>query len=608
MQSKRSSDLILGVMVTGRMLHAVLVQQEAQGPRILRRFTRQRVTRASQSGMLTNVPELQEEAAGDNDFTIQFGDGTESGNNLFLSSEFSGVSGFMESEDELNTGVGANFVLELGDILAECKDTGYEDPIVAFCADSADVMHVELRVPESDKKSGKAKTQEENPTFRVDQSERPALIKLLGEQYQGGFESDRVGFLRMTNIESSESRYLAVFPKQRDSVIATLLAMREQQSMRLPTVRVLDAEAPLYLGLARSVLRSTASAQSDPLRTHSLVVRAGIEDTLVLFMRAGKLLHYESLRSLTAYESPETICSRVLLQQDEHGINDVQYVFLLSEEREEELIESFEMFFPDSHVSSLRYVIDELGELGLDEANTSAIVGAVAAALRLSPTGQFEGVFDEINLMPKRLIKQRFKIPITWHVPALGFLIGLTVLFFMYRYFTIEKEIDGYIQKLGTYPPEIMEADSRTLQARIDSFDAVTTSYLKALDVLDDLLLGSDKWSRTLEHVSNATSSVRSIWIDNWRPEGEQLIIMGNATSRERVVTLAERLNGDIEFLNYSEIREAEVFSFQMRIPLLIDLPEAAIYLRQQVADIENDENADPSGADTSIVVNNNRP
>ena len=582
------------------MLHAVLIQQESNGSKILRRFTRQRVTRATQSGMLTNVPELQEETAGDNDFTIQFGDGTENNSNLFLSSEFGGVSGLMDSDEELNTSVGSNFVLELGDILAECKDTGYEDPVVAFCSDSSDVMHVELRLADSDKKSGKLKIQEDSPTFRVDQSERPGLIKLLGEQYQGGFESDRVGFLRMTSVESGESRFLAVFPKQRDSVIATLLAMREQQSMRLPTVRVLDAEVPLYLGLARSVLRSTATAQADPLRTHSLIVRAGTEDTLVLFMRAGKLLHYESLRSLTAYESPETICSRVLLQQDEHGINDVQYVFLLSEEREDELIESFEMFFPDSHVSSLRHVIDELGELGLDEANTSAIVGAVAAALRLSPNGQFEGVFDEINLMPKRLIRQRFKIPITWHVPALGFLIGLTVLFFMYRYFAIEKEIDSHIQKLGQYPPEIMEADSRTLQARIDSFDTVTESYLKALDVLDDLLLGSDKWSRTLEKVSEATSSVRSIWIDNWRPEGEELVIMGNATSRDRVVALAERLSGDIELINFSEIREASVFSFQMRVPLLIDLPEAAIYLRQQVEEVER--------ADTLSVNTNNRP
>ncbi len=430
MQKKRSSDLVLGVMVTNRMLHAVLLQSEGNGVRVLRRFTRQRVSKSSHAGMMTSVPELQEDAAAGNDFTIQFGDGTGGGNNLFLNSEFGGGgTGLMDSGDDMSGGISSIFVLELGDILAECKDTGYEDPTVAFCADSSDVMHVELRVPVSERKD-KSKSEEDGASFRVDPSDRSWLLKVLGEQYQGGFEANRVGFLKMNSVDPGELRYLAVFPKQRDSVIATLLAMREQQNSRLPAVRILDAEVPLYLGLARSAL-ANSTVQTPPERTHSLIVRAGTEDTLVLFMRSSQLLHYESLRSLTAYESPETICSRVLLQQDEHGINEVQHVFLLSEEREDELVESFEMFFPDSHVSSLRHTVYELGDLGLEEANTSAIVGAVASALRLLSHDRFNGVFDELNLMPSRLIKRRFKIPITWHIPVIGLLIALTALFFV---------------------------------------------------------------------------------------------------------------------------------------------------------------------------------
>ena len=587
MQKKRASELVLGVMVTNRMLHAVLMQSEDGAVKILRRFTRQRVTKSSQE-LITSVPELQQDTASSSDFTIQFGDGTDGGgSNLFLSSEFGGDTSFADMEEELPGGMSPSFVLELGDILAECKDTGYEDPIVAFCADSSDVMHVELRIAASEKKEGKNKdTDESQATFRVNPSDRPWLLKLLGEQYQGGFEADRVGFLKVTSVDPGELRYLAVFPKHRDSVIATLHAMREQQNMRLPTVRILDAEVPLYIGLARSAL-SRYSSSTPPSKTNSLIVRAGAEDTIVLFMRGSQLLHYESLRSLTAFESPETICSRVLLQQDEHGINDVQFVFLLSEEREEELIESFEMFFPDSQVSSLRYVVSDLGDLGLEEANTSAIVGAVASGLRLVSDERFNGVFDEINLMPKRLIRRRFKIPITWHIPVMGLLIGLTVLFFSYRYFAIEREITKYQQLRENYPPEIMNANPRALQARIDSFDAVTASYLKALDVLDNLLLGSDQWSRTLEKVSSSTAAVRSIWIDNWRPEEDQLVIMGNATSRDRVVLLAEQLEGEIESVTFSEIREWPVFSFRLRVPMIIDLPEAARYLRQQVEEVE---------------------
>ncbi|MEZ4703235.1 MAG: hypothetical protein R2834_23100, partial [Rhodothermales bacterium] len=132
-----------------------------------------------------------------------------------------------------------------------------------------------------------------------------------------------------------------------------------------------------------------------------------------------------------------------------------------------------------------------------------------------------------------------------------------------------------------------MEADPRQLQARIDSFDAVTASYLNALNVLDGLLHGSDQWSRTLEKISRETSEVGSIWIDSWRPNGQMLEISGNATSRDRIVQLAQRIDGNIEAQVFSEIREAPVFTFRMRVPIVIELPEAAKYLREQVNHLE---------------------
>ena len=581
MQKSKSSELILGVMVTSKTLHAVLMENDGGSARVVRRFTRQRVSRSAQAGLMTSVPELQE-SSNTGDFTIQFGDNADAAGNLFLKSEFGAANSTPDGGDEIG-GFSSTFVLELGDILAECRDAGYEEPTLAFCADSSDVTHVELRSlndgkgGEADKKGGARKI------------DRGQLLKLLGEQYQGGFDNNRVGFMSMTSLDPKELRHLAIFPKQRDSVIATLLAMREQQGSRVPSVRIMDAEVPLYVGLARATLRralrrgNETSMPAVPPDRHSLIVRAGTEDTLVLFVRGEELFHYESLRSLTAYESPETICSRVLLQQDEHGISDVQHVFLLSEEREEELVESFEMFFPDAQVDSLRHVVSELGDIGLDEANTSAIVGAIGAGLRLSGDERYEGVFDEINLMPRRLIKRRFRIPLTWHVPVMGLLIGLTVLFFFYRYMTIEENITTARELLLSYPAEIMEADPRMLQARIDSFDAVTTSYLNALNVLDGLLQGSDQWSRTLEKISKETSEVGSIWIDSWRPNGQMLEISGNSTSRDRIVQLAQRIDGSIEAQVFSEIREWPVFTFRMRVPIVIELPEAAKYLRDQV-------------------------
>ena len=597
MQSNRSAELILGIMVTSRAVHGVLLEVGGGATQILRRFTRQRVSRGGPGGgLMTSIPELQENNLGGGDFTIQFGEG-DSSSNLFLNSEFSGMNGGDSGGGALPEGAAnsssSSFVLELGDIIQECNDAGFVDPLVAFCADSSDILHIELRRP--NQPAGKDAGESDEPMFRVGKSQRSGLLKLLAGQYQGGYEADRVGFLSMSDLEVTEERYLAVFPKQQDSFSTTLQAMREQQGVQLPSVRLMDAEVSLYLGFARHAAKRVREVAGGgiPEQQQTLVVRAGIEDTMVLFIKGDKLMHYESLRSLTAFESPETICSRVLLQQDEHSISEVHHVLLLSEEREEDLIESFEMFFPDSRVESLRSHLSGFDQNGLDDSNSYAVIGALGAALRLSGISPYNGLFDEVNLMPKRLIKRRIKIPITWHVPVMALLIGLTVLFFAYKYIAVEREIAVYQERLQSYPADIMNADPRALQARIDSFNTVTEQYLNALNVLDELLVGSDKWSRTLEHIAGQTAEVRNIWIDNWQPNGEMVTIEGSATSRDRIVDLAEKIGGSIESSRFSEIREWPVFSFRMEVPLKVDLPEAAEYLRQQVdANLQQEEAA----------------
>src|SRR5690606_17102141 len=131
-------------------------------------------------------------------------------------------------------------------------------------------------------------------------------------------------------------------------VAATLGVIRQPQDEVTPLVRLLDTETSVFLGLARawSAEREPSDAGQGP--GHTLIVRAGTEDTLVLFVQGNTLRHFESMRSLTVFDSPDTICSRVLLLQDEYGIDDVHDVLLLSEEREEDMIESFTLFFPDA--------------------------------------------------------------------------------------------------------------------------------------------------------------------------------------------------------------------------------------------------------------------
>ncbi|HEX7071334.1 MAG TPA: hypothetical protein VF190_11030, partial [Rhodothermales bacterium] len=364
-----------------------------------------------------------------------------------------------------------------------------------------------------------------------------------------------------------------------------------------------ETEASVLLGLARTVVGSQLDGEAAPANGSSrntLVVRVGSDDTMVLFLRDSQLVHVDSLRSLTSFDSPETVCSRLLLQQDEQGIDEIHHVLLLGQEKETRLVETFRMFFPDADVRSMRRYLPQPPDEKEGRSSDVAAISALGAALRMADSSR-QPFFDHVNLIPKRLMRTALRMPFGWPSLALLALVALTGIFFVSRYTALESEIDTYRDKLRSYPPVITHTDPQVLQARIDSMHEAYAGYMRALDVLDTLLVGSDRWSMGLERISAHAAAVSGIWVESWRPTGETVIeIEGSATSRDRVVQLTQRLNGNIEELVFSEIREMEVFEYRMDVPLPQTLPRAALYLRSQV---DVDANA-LSGTPTMPVTN----
>ncbi len=596
-QKSKSAERVLGIAATGRAVHAVLIENGPDGSAVIRRYSRQRtVTAVGYDDPAAEQKNPQKDRfgnAGTDEFTIEFGDGANSaaGPDLFLASEFGGVD---EADSEEFGGQVATFELELSDILSEAHDAGYGDADLALTLSATDASFQEIRVPlkKNQKKHDKA-----------------TLVEALTTQYKGLFDDNRVAFIPMTAGEDDEARYLAVFPKTADPASATLMEIREANE-RIPHVGLIDSEVPALIGLARVAAKSFSEGQEEPTApdsfgtkkdsssaddesnddestadtdgtVHTLVVRAGAEDTLVIFMHGDTVHHCESLRSLTAFDAPETICSRVLLQQDEHGMGEVHHILVLSEERESDLADTFGMFFPDATAEQIRLYIPTAGTEKEDAA--TAMVSATAAALRLLDDPHYAPSFENINFLPKKLLRRKVKLPITWHVVAMSVLIVFTTIFFMARYTTAETKIDSYHERLKDVAPEEIGTDINLLQARIDSMQHMYATYTRALEVLDTLLIGSDRWSRLLERTSRETSSVRGLWIESFKPGAYSVDVAGSATSREQVVNFAASIDATIESLVFSEIREWPVYSFTMNIPAADSLPEAAQYLRKQV-------------------------
>ena len=555
-------------MVSASTLHAVLLERTEEETVV--RFQRSRSRGGTEAADLPfdepeeSTPGIEDEP---DDVTIEFGD-SGGGDDMFLGGEF---DEFDDGGDDFSTETQKetwNFRAALDDLLEECEERGYEDPEIAFCTAASDIDEVELRLPADQGNE----SEEEGPTGLPLPASRSTLLEMLNEQYEGQAEDERVGFVPMHRTGDGRQRVLALIARPGGSVISTLSEMQEQTLARSPRAQVLDTEVPLYLGLARSALQLPPDTAEK-----TILVRTGPEDTLVLFMEGNTLRQAEHLPELTVEDPAETICSRVLLLQDEYGMGDVQHLLLAAEEDEGMLADAFKSYFASSKVRLLRT------HLPNEEAETSRYLAATGMALRLLDDPNFKDAFQSLNLLPGHCEPSPFRLPVGWSVPLLLGVLGVTTLGFVGYYVTNANTISDRRAELQTLEKEVAQVDQQSLERRIDSLESSASRYAQGLDVLDRLLQGSNKWSRGLATITGRMNQVEGLSISEWRPEGDGTVtVAGRASSRPRVVRLAQQLGADINSLTFTEVREASLFDFSVTVPLDTTKPEAVEYWRKQ--------------------------
>lgn len=561
------SEFILGISASNGRVEGVLVKDGPEGPVLIQTFTRKRAS-ADFMGNATSLDVDLEAPASDADYSFAGSAGEQGDSSLFLASEF--------ETDDLTDAGGSDMAtvaqgaipidLELLEIMAECAAAGYDNPRVVFTLGSEFVHSVRLDVP----KEGVEGTKKKKSRKPGDAASKEDLFAVLEKSQAGRYAEERTAFVPMVARPDGGQSSLAVFAQTFEPFTPSLKTIRNRKR-NFPTVALIDTEITLLAGLL-------SSADHDGT---SLLVRVGMDDTLVMFVSGGTLLHVENLRSITAFDPPETICSRVLLLQDELGRSDAETIYLFSDDREEALHESFTTFFETADIRLLRSLLPERpGEMERPLRREALL--AVLGTLRLVKHGKFVGAFHPVDFLDHKIAGKGFELPISWPIAAMFVLLFGSTLFFVARYFDQHLELAQFQYQLQNYPDEVISANLDDLEFRIDSLQARSQGFVGALDLLDSLLVGSDRWSRTLEHLSSEVSSVSGVWVEQWSESEGLLQLKGSATSREQVVAFASSVDGLIESLTFAEIRERPVYTFVMQVEIERKLPEAALYLREQ--------------------------
>jgi len=563
--SASSPRTVLGVYVTPQTLEAVLLRDADTGPKVLHRMLRPRLRSGDAprsddyAGVLPGMRSSE-----DVDFTLEVGEG---GNDLDF--DDAGLTSLPSAASN-----GPNlFTAQLREILTECRSLGVDTPDLAFCVDVPEVDYVAVdRRPEDATPDGGTTGrlwQQAADRWAGRAADPKGLRTALRATYERPFDARRVAFVPLAEGEERE-RYLALVPTEQESVAPTLRALAATDESISFVQRRLDAEASL---LARVAATHVPAESTDSIA----VVRVGGEDTLLLFLEGTTLRHVDHLRSVTSFDPVETICSRVLLHQDERRVDEIDHVLLVGGPRGGRLADGFASFYSDAAIHELSTLIrdDVTVTAEVDAGMTPESAVAVAAALQLlNDSGP--------NLLGKRARPRRRATAFAWHTMAmLGLLFGVS-LFFGWHYMERQHEIADRKQRLEMHPVQLPELSPGALKQRVDSLNAVHARHNRALHVLDSLLVGSDEWSRAIERTARQTDEIDGLWLDNWSIDAATITLKGHALDRTNLAAFARNLGARVQELKFTDIQGVRAYPFTITMPRRIEMPEVTARLREK--------------------------
>lgn len=592
-----SNHGVLGINVTAETIEAALMRRHDDRTEVLHRFTRARSRKTKLVGaesLAMALPGLK--GSDDADYTLHVGHGSSGDGADFPPSDFSKQAGTGKSGKKTSTtGMAGGhihpFAAQLKEIIQECGALGFGTLELAFAVAPPDVAYVVLTLPSSTvgNNGNSDSSDEENDTISTKPDDltaftRKRLLELLPEHHPGMIDQERVAFLPLVSV-SDQRRVLAIVAEPTEPVSATLRMLRDKkQGAVLPPTRLLSGELSTYVSLFGQ------AANADP-EERTAIVRVGSEDTLVLFFEGPDLLYGERLHSLSVFDLPETVCSRVILQQDEKKIGDLHSVLLVDGGRNDKLLHSFDNFFPDAEVRSLRTMLAEHG-VGLsdtpEEPLRGSLIPGIAAGLAVLEKWPS---LETTNLLPRQLKRQeRRRKGGAWHTYAAGILVMLLLAVGIGRFATTQSRVNSEREEFRLSPPSLPLENPDLLQARVDSLANAYTTYTRALHILDSLLVGSDQWIQMMSQVTRTVTASGNTWLSKWTPESGVLRLQGSSTGRLNIVDLSRRLNGAIEQVTYEDIGGRRVYNFEMITAIPAEFPQAAIYLRGSQPTVQFDE------------------
>lgn len=289
-----------------------------------------------------------------------------------------------------------------------------------------------------------------------------------------------------------------------------------------------------------NLVRSTLDPPSDQI---TAVVYIGCDFSRVIIMRGCEPISFvQSIRE--GYSSPQvchTIFSKILLEQEEAGIPDINKIVLAGEIGMTRAFEFFSRQFPDAEVGPITS-----GPLNTNLLKSEEIAifsnYAIPVSMAWEALDRKNQSFLRTDLMPVSVRDSQKAFKVAWHGFALLGVVFCGMVLLSYQGISRYNNIKSLQHSIQT-----KRANNEALQpdlALVNQFQTQIATAKTNLDFMDSVIVDPDKWSRLFSNLTENFKNVKKIWIDRVQSTPEGFTMIGRSLSRDRIPQLAGNLPG----------------------------------------------------------------
>ncbi|MBN2208190.1 MAG: tetratricopeptide repeat protein [Candidatus Coatesbacteria bacterium] len=385
---------------------------------------------------------------------------------------------------------------------------------------------------------------------------KKALIDMVSPKHDGAITPEMVDY-----IKAADNNLACLVCEHEPVFLEVLKELRPFLGQNKPYVGLIDSADTALMGLVRA--------------NHELVdgeitaiIYICADSTRIIVMKGREYVRVlpSIQEGANSQELSNTIFSKILFEQDEGGLPDVNHVILAGEADMPSMLGFFSEKMPEARVEIIKY-----GKFAGTEMEPSKIPAplasfALALALAKKTLDPTNADYYKTDFTPDYLKEAQKPFKIAWHG-----LLALLVIFSMSLLLVIKGGYN-YAEKQDlredTFNHNRLTRLAQPLLYEIDMLNEKIALFQAEMAQLASLAQDSHIWSESLQKLCDLTERCDSMWITSLASSEEiGYVLKGKSRARENITALVSAYqNSYLDSVSRGKIRDYGLWDFVMRV------------------------------------------